>query len=202
MYKLRFGVLTVLVALILAAAGCGGKSIITEYYSLNPILTTPKLNIAPMSDFSTQTIALGPLAMPAYLTTRAQIIGRTEPNKLDVMENVRWIEPLDTNIMLVLTDNLAYLLNCGNIIQHPWRASTTFDFRVEPTIFTMTADADQTILRGRYRITVTATGQVHDSEFAYSEKLTAYTPGEIVAAYNRMLEELSMEIAGQLIKLR
>ena len=201
MHKLRLCALAVLAVMFLAVAGCGGKNAVTEFYSLNPILATPKLNIAPMGDFSRRTIALGPLTMPAYLTSRAQIVTQTDANQLDVMENARWAEPLDTNITMVLTDNLAYLLNCGSIVQYPWRASTAFDFRAETIIFAMTANAEQAVLRGRYRLTATAGDRVYDGEFAYAEELPAYTPGAIVAAYNRMLDELSMEIAERLITL-
>lgn len=174
--------------------GCGGANVKTSYYTINALAQTrpTQTQIADLRDY---TLALGPVTLPAFITARAQIMAADGPNKLVMLENARWAEPLDTNLMLVLSDNFAYLLKPGNIIQYPWRSATAFDLRVEMTVFTLSADRDKAYLRARYTVTNVKTEKRIENEFNLTEPVKGFTAAEIVAAQNRLIDNASVVMA-------
>ena len=148
-----------------------------------------------MADLNGVKLALGPIALPDYITSRPQIVVADGANKLKLMENARWAEPLDINVSLVLADNLAYLLKLKDIIPYPWRASTTYDLRLEMTVFTLSADHDKAYLRALYRITNVKAAATFEDEINLTEPLTDFSAAEIVAAQNRLLDQASVVMA-------
>lgn len=183
---------------LLCLCACGGTNVKTEYYTLRALAQTAP-ETPGVGDLSGYTLALGPVTLPDFITSRAQIIAADGPNKLKLMENARWAEPLDTNVNLVLTDNLRYLLKPDNVLQYPWRASATFDLRVELTVFTFTADHDKAYLRAFYR--VTGAGRSADAEINLTTPLSDFTAAGIVAAQNQLLNEASVIIAEKIFQL-
>lgn len=186
---------------LLCLCACGGSNVKTEYYTLRALAQTAP-ETPGVGDLSGYTLALGPVTLPDFITGRAQIIAADGPNKLKLMENARWAEPLDTNVNLVLTDNLRYLLRPDNILQYPWRASAAFDLRVELTVFTLSADHDKAYLRAFYRVTGKAeSGPALDGEIDLTAPLPDFTAAGIVAAQNRLFNEASVIIAEKIFQL-
>ena len=183
-----------LVAATLIIAGCMGSNVKTDYYTLRALTNTAP-HIKPIANLSDYTLALGPVSLPVFITSRAQIMAVEGSNKLVMIGNARWAEPLDTNMLLVLTDNLTYLLNLGNVIQYPWRASAVYDLKLEMTVFDFTADKDTARLRAHYTITYIKTGKILEREINLTSKVNAFTAAEVVSAQNWLLDEASVEIA-------
>lgn len=188
-----------LACVLLLMAGCGGSGIRTSYYTLNA-LAQIQPGQARIADLHNYVLALGPVSLPAALTNRAQIMAADGPNRLVMMENARWAEPLDTNIMLVLSDNLAHLLNMGNIVQFPWRAAAAFDLQVEMTVFTLTADRDKADLRAHYIVTNVKTGLIVENRLNLTTPVVRFAADEIVAAQNTLINQASIAIAHDVVK--
>lgn len=183
-----------LIALFCLCACGGGTNVKTDYYRLHPLAQNVN-QPQPVADLGGMTLALGPITLPDYITSRPQIVAADGPNKLKLLENARWAEPLDINVTLVLADNLAYLLKLKDIIQYPWRASTTYDLRLEMTVFTLSADHDKAYLRALYRITDVKASKTFEDEINLTEPITGFSAAEIVAAQNRLLDQASVVMA-------
>ena len=181
-------------------AGCGGANVKTDYYTLRSLAQIAPQTQA-MANLSGYTLALGLVTLPDFITARAQIIAAEGPNKLKLMENARWAEPLDTNVTLVLTDNLTYLLKPDNILQYPWRASAPYDLRVEVTVFTLSADHDKAYLRGVFRVTDSAASKTVDEEIDLTALLPEFTVAGIVAAQNQLVNDASVLIAETVLQV-
>lgn len=154
-----------------------------------------------LANLNGYTLALGPVTLPDFITARAQIIAAEGPNRLKLMENARWAEPLDTNVTLVLTDNLTYLLKPDNILHYPWRASAAYDLRVEVTVFTLSADHDKAYLRGVFRVTDSKAVKAVDEEIDLTAPLKEFTAAGIVAAQNQLVNDASVLIAEKVVRL-
>lgn len=190
--------LGVIAALFLT--GCGGGNVKTEYYTLRSLAQIAPQTQA-LANLNGYTLALGPVTLPDFITARAQIIAAEGPNRLKLMENARWAEPLDTNVTLVLTDNLTYLLKPDNILHYPWRASAAYDLRVEVTVFTLSADHDKAYLRGVFRVTDSKAVKAVDEEIDLTAPLKEFTAAGIVAAQNQLVNDASVLIAEKVVRL-
>lgn len=190
--------LGVIAALFLT--GCGGGNVKTKYYTLRSLAQIAPQTQA-LANLNGYTLALGPVTLPDFITARAQIIAAEGPNRLKLMENARWAEPLDTNVTLVLTDNLTYLLKPDNILHYPWRASAAYDLRVEVTVFTLSADHDKAYLRGVFRVTDSKAVKAVDEEIDLTAPLKEFTAAGIVAAQNQLVNDASVLIAEKVVRL-
>lgn len=192
--------LTTLAAAALFMAGCGGTNVKTDYYRLQSLA-----QIAPQTkaigNLSGYTLALGPVTLPDFITTNAQIMADAEPNKLEFLANARWAEPLDTNVALILTDNLNFLLRPDNILQYPWRASAVYDLKTELTVFTLAANHDKAYLRGIFRVTNAKGAKILSAEINLSAPLAEFTAAGIVAAQNQLINDASLVIAQKILQL-
>lgn len=197
---IKKGLLTALIAAMLFMGGCGGKNVKTDYYTLRSLAQISPQTQA-IANLSGQTLALGPVTLPDFITTRAQIIAAEGPNKLKLMENARWAESLDTNVMLVLADNLTYLLKPDNVLQYPWRTSAAFDLKVEVTVFTLSADHDKACLRGVFRVADSKDANALDEVIDLAIPLHEFTAAGIVAAQNQLINDASVLIAEKVLLL-
>lgn len=179
---------------LLCLCACGGGNVKTDFYALRSLAQTAPVT-QKTADLHGYVLALGPVEMPAYIVSRAQIIAEDGPNKLKLMENARWAEPLDTNIRMVLTDNLTALLNPDSVLQYPWRASAVYDLRVDITIFTLTANRNTASLRAKYQVFGVKNGKTHEAEINLQKPINDFAAAEIVAAQNRLIDEASLIIA-------
>lgn len=174
-------------------AGCVGAAVKPDYFTFSPMAqTSPQ---APVADASHITIGMGPLVLPEYLTSRANIVASENANKLVLLENARWAEPLDSNVQMVLTENLKYLLQSPHIIHYPWRASTKYDYQVVLTVNVLTADANSATLHARYQVINSATQNITERELDLKEPLEAFDANGVVAAQNKLINRASLDIA-------
>jgi uncharacterized lipoprotein YmbA len=64
-------------------------------------------------------IGIGPVTFPKYLD-RPQIVTSTSPYALNMAEFDRWAEPLESNFVRVLAENLALLIPMARFVVAPW----------------------------------------------------------------------------------
>jgi len=148
------------------------------------------------------TIGLGPVRLPAYLD-RAEIVTRTEPNRLELSDTDKWAEPVEANFRRVLGTDLAARLVNAQIVQFPWYSTTRIDYKVEVSVDRFERDASGNAhLIARWTVRDGATNRLlaqRDSSFSESAKSSA--TADSVAAMSTDVEDLSVQIASELRKL-
>jgi uncharacterized lipoprotein YmbA len=172
--------------LMLALAGCSSPE--NKYFTLSAADAGAPTGPAVLG----RTIAIDDVSIPAYLD-RPQIVVEQDPNRADVREYERWVEPLDGMIRRVLAADLAARLGSGRVLDKPAKDSAL----VSVTIEAFGQEGDRATLRGQWVLK----GQQKDApavphSFSRDEPLGKSETPDMVAAMSRLLAALSEEIAG------
>jgi uncharacterized protein len=185
-------------------AGC--SSILAPRPDLSKffILTADQSGFQPAgASLNHVTIGLGPVRLPAYLD-RAEMVTRTEPNRLELSDTDKWAESLESNFRRVLAANLAARLVSAQIVQFPWYSTTRLDYKVEVSVDRFERDGSGNAhLSTRWTIRDGATNKLlaqRDSSFGESAKSSA--TADSVAAMSIDVEDLSVQIASEVRRLR
>ena len=178
-------------------AGCG-TSPVTWYYVLAPI-SDSQSNVTPEGNKDHPAIGIGPVQFPNYLD-RPQIVTRSSRNQIGIADFDQWAEPLKNNFTKVITENLSVLIPGERIVIYPWSRSTPIGYQVliEVTRFEGELGGDS-LLTARWTILGKDKKQILSRR---SSNFTATSNGSgfkgTVSAMNRILDELSREIAATL----
>ena len=110
----------------LLLAGCARTTPVSYYQlsSLEVARTAPGNGEA-----GKMVLGIGPVRLPEYLD-RPQLVTRLTPNRLQLADSHRWVEPLGENISRVVGENLSARLGTDRILRHPWPASRTVDYQL------------------------------------------------------------------------
>jgi len=171
---------------LLALAGCSSPE--NKYFTLSAAEPA-----APVSQAVTgRTIAIDDIQIPAYLD-RPQIVIKQDPNRADIREYERRVEPLDGMIRRVLTADLAARLGSGRVLDKPGKDSALLSVTIEA----FGQEGDRAVLRGQW----TLKGQQKDAptvahSFSQDEPLGKAETPDMVAAMSRLVGALGDEIAG------
>ncbi len=176
------------------AAGCSVGTRPARFYTLNPMAAATGSQTAAANP---PAIAVGPVLLPDAVR-RPQIVSRVGANRLEVSEFHRWAGALENEVTGVVADNLALLLGTHRVAGYPWDAGFHPDLRVELDIRRLDGrlgeqadlQAVWTVRSGDKGQTVLASGRT-----VRSEPVAAGGYEPLVAAYSRLLEHLSREIA-------
>ena len=116
-------------ALILTAAvlaGCLGKTPSAVYYTLSPMAAEAGRPALSKSDLA---VGIGPIKFPDELD-RPAIVTRSGSNRLQVNAFRRWGGSLKKNVIRVIEENLADLLQTDHIMSRPWGRHFQPDVRI------------------------------------------------------------------------
>jgi uncharacterized protein len=200
---MKLHVKVMLLAAFIVAAGCSPlapKPDYAKFFVLSPIVDAPTASssTAPTDGLA---IGIGPIDFPNYLK-RLEVVTRVSPNRLDLSPVDRWGEPLDKNFERVLSENLAQLLNTGNIEKYPWprRAEINYQIAIDVQHFETTTDG-QSRLSARWIIKDGATGKDLYASQTSASAPTAPGDGGIATALSEDLGTLSRDIASQVSRL-
>lgn len=182
--------IAVLLTLCLAA-GCGTTDA-SRFYLLTPEVDQE------IEGFSGLSLGLGPIHVPDYLD-RPQIVTRSGGNEILLAEYDRWAEPLQANLIRVLSENLSRLLGTDRITHFPWDGD--MDVRIAVEILRFDADEEGTV-------TLTARTLLDggkDSEFFYPWTFEIVKTGDesgdypsLVLAHSEALASLCRDIADRI----
>lgn len=187
----------IIVASLLAVVGCGTTKESTFYQlteTANMQLSGLERGIA---------IGVGPVNIPPYLD-RPQIVIRNVGHKLDLSEYNRWVEPLADSIPRVIIINLSNSLESTRVFKVPRRNKTIpLEFRVEIDIARFDGElGGDAVLVARW----TLYGRDEDALMTKVTILREPSGGEgfdaLIAAQNRILQNLSQEIVAAIQKNR
>jgi uncharacterized lipoprotein YmbA len=174
---------------MLALAACSSPE--NKYFTLSAADAAAPAGQA----VSGRTIAVDDISIPAYLD-RPQIVVEHDPNRADVREYERWVEPLDGMIRRVLAADLAARLDAGRVLDKPAKDSAL----VSVTIEGFGQEGDHAVLRGQWVLK----SQQKDApatpphSFSRDEPLGKAETPDMVAAMSRLVAALSEEIAGSI----
>jgi len=164
----------------------------TRFYALT---ATAEGDAAPAS-LDDIVLGVGPVRLPGYLD-HEEIVTRVAPNRFDVAQNDRWIEPLEEDVSRVLAQNLYTLLKSERIVRFPWPSSrrVTHQLDVEILSFEPTA-ANEAQLAARWMIVDAATKQPLASKTSVIKRpIQGATKEAAVDALSATLADLSREMA-------
>ena len=182
---------------VLLVAGCvgTGQSPPSRFYMLTSL---DQNDVAPetTAGIDGEAIILGPIRFPVYLN-RQQIVTRNSPNEIRLAEFDRWAEPLETNFINVLKENLSILLNTAYIVEPPVPGNPGIEFQVVAAVSRFDAEpGKQVVLDVRWGVI-----RANDKEVLTGVKSTYSAPlntggfEEIVKAQSRLVADFSRDIA-------
>jgi len=142
-------------------------------------------------------IAVGPISLPEVVD-RPQLVVRSGPNNVTLIDEHRWAESLKGEIPRVIAENLSRLLVTGQVWAYPQNVSGSFDYKVlvdiqrfESTPGQMAAiDALWTIQQPTKEGIVSKTGRS-----TVQQPIGGQGYDALVSAHSRALAAISREIA-------
>ena len=182
----RLAVLGLAAALL---AGCSSPRV--TFYTLNAEATP---DAAPPA-FAP--VAIGPVTLPA-LVDQPQLVVRTGANRVEILEQHRWAEPLKSEIPRVIAANLTLLLNQARVSTYPQNAGQDADYRILLDIQRFELSAGKGVaIDALWSIRRVAGGALQTGRSTVSEPATdGYET--LVAAQSRALAAISRDLAGAL----
>ncbi len=160
------------------------------FYTLTPIPAAMERPI----DGHSPSLALELLSLPEFLD-RPQLVAR-RGNQLWFDDYQRWGGSLRDDLIRVLGENLAYLLNTSRII-HDGRVAVDYRISVQVLAFEI-RDDHQALLNVRWMLFDGTDQRVIAIRQQSFQAPTANTPADQVAALSHLLAEFSRVLADQL----
>jgi len=173
----------------------------SQFFILTSASEPPPSDSARSSSRRELSIGLGPINFPGYLKRR-EIVSRVEGGQLQLSDNKRWAEPLDSNFQRVLSQDLAMRLGTQRIVLFPWYGRQQLDYRVEVQVQQFDTDAaNRSHLEARWII---KDGRTDRELLARESNISSTVQAGDVAgsqALSNDLNSLSASIAESLIAL-
>jgi uncharacterized lipoprotein YmbA len=188
--SMRAGVIgaALVVALVLALAGCAGSGTPSRYY----VLSATGPDNERRSDGPS--ISVGPVTLAKYLD-RPQIVTRPTANELDVAEFDRWGGRLEDNVAQVLAEDLARRLATARVTVFPTEPIGRTDGRVGVTIAQFErVGGGEVVLEARWRVAPLGREVVIDST-RIVKRVSGSGYAATVAAMSDALGDLAAKIA-------
>ncbi len=175
--------------LVLLLAGCGRSPAVT-YYALPTVADRAPDGAGPP-------VIVGPVRVPRLLD-RAQLVHRAGASRLEVDDLHRWGATLEAEIARAVAENLARLLPSDRVVVHPAEDPGRDALRLTLDIERLDAvPRGETSLRCRWIVRRGGDVVAVDATTA-SAPLPSDDPEAIVAAYGRVIEALSRNVASRI----
>lgn len=131
----------------LSVSGCLNFSPMPDpsrFFTLTSLRQTEQLHARSTDKTNGLVVGIAPIRFPGYLD-RDQIVARAAQNRLAILENDRWAEPLEENFTRVLAQNLGILLGNARVIRYPWQSSQRPTCQIEMEVLRFEPSADQQV---------------------------------------------------------
>jgi uncharacterized protein len=176
------------------AVGCA-TSPKSSFYILEATVPSPG---ATASDYS---VGIAAVNLPERVD-RPQLVLRVGANRVELVEEHRWAEPLRSNLGQVVAENLSRRLGQSRVAAYPHGTTTDPDYwvRIDVQIFE-SQPGDAATLEALWSVQGTRGGVARTGRTLARE---AAAPGydALVAAHSHALARLSADIATALLALR
>ncbi|THB78651.1 MAG: membrane integrity-associated transporter subunit PqiC [Desulfobacteraceae bacterium] len=195
--------LTALVLILIFLGGCTGKSAPTRFYLLESTPQDPDSHTVSVDMLADQNhvikVGLGPFKIPPYLD-RPQMVTRTAPNRLKLMEFDNWAEPLKDTISRLTLERLSTLLNRDGVIVLSWDSRARLDYQVPIEVIRLdNTPGKDALLAARWEVIRNpdkALVLIRTSR--YTQESGIDSPEAFAAAQSRNLESLCRDMADAL----
>lgn len=191
--RIRFGVIVAGMVFILIS-GCAGTET-SRFYTLRSVaLDDSKLpSCKPANDIA---IGIGPVRMPDYLD-RPEIVIRGKENEIIVAEFDRWAGQFKDSFLRVFSENLSEMLSTEKIALYPWRKTVPIDYQVEIDVIQFDGElhGDARLVAFWRLMNKKDNHLIVMRKSRFTEPVKEKSYSEIAAAYNRIIEDFSREIA-------
>jgi uncharacterized lipoprotein YmbA len=176
-------------ALFVTLGGCAGSPP-SQFYTLSAAAAPSATPVAPIG----YAVVVGPAAMPESVD-RPQLVLRLSDNRVRIVEQARWAEPLASAIPAVIAEELARLLNSSRVLAYP-RTPENFDYQVllEVLHFDSVLD-DAATLEVVWTLRPSQGGESVFGRTLVHERVDGAGLEALVAAHSRALRAVSAEIA-------
>jgi len=175
-------------------SGCGGSPPV-HFYQLSAEATAGAAGPATVG--TELRIAVGPISLPEVVD-RPQLVVRSGPNKVTLIDEHRWAESLKGEIPRVLAENLSRLLATGQVWAYPQNASGSFDYRVLVDIQRFESTPGQTVaVDALWSIQQSSKGGIvsRTGRSSVQQPVEGKSYDSLVAAHSRALAAVSRDIA-------
>jgi uncharacterized lipoprotein YmbA len=172
------------VMLALLLSGCASAPA-ERFYTLTPGARVPLGGDG-------RSVVVGQALLPE-LVDRPQLVRRGDANRVVILEQQRWAEPLRTGVPRVVAENLRTLLGSPQISTRD-EVIGPADCRVELDIRRLDADSTRVSLDALWTVACTGTPK-RPGHSSLREPITDTQPPSLVAAQSRALDHLSHDIA-------
>jgi uncharacterized lipoprotein YmbA len=141
-------------------------------------------------------ISVGPANLPEYLD-RPEIVVRSGPNQLHLVDSDRWAERLSVNVSRVVAGNLALLLPEATVVVMPTRTDRGTDLDVALDLIAFEPDpAGNCTISGRWVVTgAEGRTEITSGRIAVNEHAEGDGYAAVAAAFSRGLASVSTDIA-------
>jgi uncharacterized protein len=181
----------VAVALLLVAAGCGSSPPV-RYYTLAADQSLDKAEV-PNSSASAYAVAVGPVTVPNTVD-RPQFVIQVAPNRVALLDDQRWAEPLNRAIPRAIASDLAGLLGVPTVM-FPQDSLTDVKYRVAIEIRSFTSvPGDAATVEASWTV-FGPHDAVKRGQFLAHERVKEAGYEALAAAHGRALMSVSREVA-------
>jgi uncharacterized lipoprotein YmbA len=187
----NFAVRIVAVCLAAAlAAGCSRSPRVT-FYTLEPaaqIDTTATVTTIPA-------VVVGPVTLPEVVD-RPQLVLRVAANRVDIMEEHRWAEPLKSEIPRLIAENLGRLLGSRRVSSYLQHAGADAEYRVLVDIQRFESSPGEAVtVEAVWSLRRVGGGAPKTGHSLVHEPVAAAGYDPLVAAYSRALLAVSTDLS-------
>lgn len=179
------------------------QEIPNRYFILSSTTASPPSSpgriSSPATSTALPTLGLGPVEFPGYLD-RSEMVIREAPNRLHVSEVDRWAEPLKSNFVQLLAQDLTSTTGGEQVSIFPWLLSAVPTYQITLEVSRFEVDSQgQATLSASWVIRNTASGRkLYETTSNITEPATAGDSAQAAAALSRTVADLSREIASAL----
>jgi len=185
-----FAVRIAAVCLAAALAGCSRSPRVT-FYTLEPaaqINTTATVTTIPA-------VVVGPVTLPEVVD-RPQLVLRVAANRVDIMEEHRWAEPLKSEIPRLIAENLGRLLGSRRVSSYLQHAGADAEYRVLVDIQRFESSPGEAVtVEAVWSLRRVGGGAPKTGHSLVHEPVAAAGYDPLVAAYGRALLAVSTDLA-------
>lgn len=194
---LRFSALALACGLSIGMAGCAGSPP-AQFYTLAPLTAAGE---APQQQtaFQSRSVSVSQISLPEFID-RPQLVLTLDENRVRLLENHRWAEPLKSAIPRILAENLSRLLGTDRVSWYPQNAAYHADYRVLADVQRFEASSDQVIVDTLWTVRSGGTAPAKTGRSRIREQIQGSGYEAVAAAYSRALAAVSTEIAAAISK--
>jgi len=185
-----FKVFTFISVVLLSACGTSPK---TNFYMLSAERE--------ISSYAQDSVSVGvwKVDLPD-LIDRPEIVTRTGTYTIELADFHRWAGGLESNISILIADELSNNLQTGHVDVSPWSSYRKFDYQVKVHVRKFDGElGGECVLQGAY-IVLNGKGNVKILEhtFSFKEKLKGNEYSDMAEAMSNLVVQLSKEISSSI----